>query len=528
MTFDISTINIPTNPGIYLMNDSDGKIIYIGKAKNLKNRVRSYFNKNQNYKTQKLVENISDIEFILTDNESEAFLLESNMIKKYRPRFNIELKDQQRYTYLRISDGKYPRLLVSRRTRDGKFLGKGKTFGPFTQGSSKLLTIGTLRKAFQIRICKTLPKKVCLEYHLGNCEGPCEFKDAQERYPKHVDSLEQVLKGKNQTKIFTKKLEEEMNQAAKLEQFERAKDIRDTLIRLGSLQTKQNMEYVKNSDEEYFGIEIQEQTAVVMNFRMINGVIRDSDKFFFDLVGDNSFTNFLYQYYSTHKIPKFILVSELPENEKLLESLLSEQAGFTVKIILPHQGKKKDIINLILKNIKLIHQKGGDPGLVELKDILHLPVVPNVIECFDISNHGEEFAVGSMARFVGGKPDKSGYRKFKIKTVTGRDDFAMIGEVIKRRYYRLLEENSELPDLILIDGGKGQLSAAMNSLQSLGLKLPCISLAKENEEIYVPKNKNPIIIPKTKSSLKILQYARDETHRFGVAYNRTIRKNQIK
>jgi len=450
------------------------------------------------------------------------------MIKKYRPRFNIELKDQQRYTYLRISDGKYPRLLVSRRTRDGKFLGKGKTFGPFTQGSSKLLTIGTLRKAFQIRICKTLPKKVCLEYHLGNCEGPCEFKDAQERYPKHVDSLEQVLKGKNQTKIFTKKLEEEMNQAAKLEQFERAKDIRDTLIRLGSLQTKQNMEYVKNSDEEYFGIEIQEQTAVVMNFRMINGVIRDSDKFFFDLVGDNSFTNFLYQYYSTHKTPKFILVSELPENEKLLESLLSEQAGFAVKIILPHKGKKKDIINLILKNIKLIHQKGGDPGLVELKDILHLPVVPNVIECFDISNHGEEFAVGSMARFVGGKPDKSGYRKFKIKTVTGRDDFAMIGEVIKRRYYRLLEENSELPDLILIDGGKGQLSAALNSLQSLGLKLPCISLAKENEEVYVPKNKNPIIIPKTKSSLKILQHARDETHRFGVAYNRTIRKNQIK
>jgi len=528
MTFDISKIHIPTNPGIYLMKDSDGKIIYIGKAKNLKNRVRSYFNKNQNYKTQKLVENISDIEFILTDNESEAFLLESNMIKKYRPRFNIELKDQQRYTYLRISDEKYPRLLVSRRTRDGKFLGKGKTFGPFTQGSSKLLTIGTLRKAFQIRICKTLPKKVCLEYHLGNCEGPCEFKDAQERYPKHVDSLEQVLKGKNQTKIFTKKLEEEMNQAAKLEQFERAKDIRDTLIRLGSLQTKQNMEYVKNSDEEYFGIEIQEQTAVVMNFRMINGVIRDSDKFFFDLVGDNSFTNFLYQYYSTHKTPKFILVSELPENEKLLESLLSEQAGFAVKIILPHKGKKKDIINLILKNIKLIHQKGGDPGLVELKDILHLPVVPNVIECFDISNHGEEFAVGSMARFVGGKPDKSGYRKFKIKTVTGRDDFAMIGEVIKRRYYRLLEENSELPDLILIDGGKGQLSAALNSLQSLGLKLPCISLAKENEEVYVPKNKNPIILPKTKSSLKILQHARDETHRFGVAYNRTIRKNQIK
>ena len=528
MTFDISKITIPTDPGIYLMKDSDEKIIYIGKAKNLKKRVKSYFLKNQNYKTQKLVQNISDIEFVLTDNESEAFLLESNMIKKYRPRFNIELKDQQRYTYLRISDEKYPRLLVARRTRDGKFLGKGKTFGPFTQGSSKLLTIGALRKAFQIRICKTLPKKVCLEYHLGNCEGPCEFKDAQERYPKHVAALEEVLKGKNKTKVFTKKLEEEMHQAAELQQFERAKDIRDTLIRLGSLQTKQKMEYVENSDEEYFGIGIQEQSATVMNFRMINGVIRDSDKFFFDLVGDNTFSNFLYQYYSTHKIPKHVVVSELPDNQKLLESLLSEQAGFTVKISTPTKGKKKDIINLILKNIKLIHTKGGDPGLVELKDILHLPVIPNVIECFDISNHGEDFAVGSMAQFVNGKPNKSGYRKFKIKTVSGRDDFAMIGEVIKRRYFRLLEENSELPDLIVIDGGKGQLSAAIKSLEALGLKLPCISLAKENEEVYLPKTKDPVVIAKSKPSLKILQHARDETHRFGVAYNRTIRKNQIK
>lgn len=528
MTFAISKIFIPTNPGIYLMKDSDGKIIYIGKAKNLKNRVKSYFLKNQNYKTQKLVENISDIEFVLTDNESEAFLLESNMIKKHRPRFNIELKDQQRYTYLRISDEKHPRLLVARRTRDGKFLGKGKTYGPFTQGSSKLLTIGALRKAFQIRICKTLPKKVCLEYHLGNCEGPCEFKDAQERYPNHVAALEEVLKGKNQTKIFIKKLEEEMHQAASLQQFERAKDIRDTLIRLGSLQTGQKMEYVKNSDEEYFGVGIQEQTATVMNFRMINGVIRDSDKFFFDLVGDNSFSNFLYQYYSTHKIPKYIFVSELPDDKKLLESLLSEQAGFSVKISVPTKGKKKDIINLILKNIKLIHVKGGDPGLVELKEILNLPAIPNVIECFDISNHGADFAVGSMSRFVNGQPNKAGYRKFKIKTVSGRDDFAMIGEIIKRRYYRLLEENSELPDLVVIDGGKGQLSAAMKSFESLRLKIPCVSLAKENEEVFVPKKKDPIVIPKYKPSLKILQYARDETHRFGVTYNRTIRKNKIK
>jgi excinuclease ABC subunit C len=528
MTFDISKITIPPSPGIYLMKDSDKKIIYIGKAKNLKNRVRSYFLKNQNYKTQKLVENISDIEFVLTDNESEAFLLESNMIKKHRPKFNIELKDQQRYTYLRISNEKYPRLLVARRTRDGKFLGGGKIFGPFMQGSSKLLTIGTLRKAFQIRICKQLPKKVCLEYHLGNCEGPCELKDAQDKYSQHVSALEEVLKGKNQTQIFIKKLTEEMTQAAASQQFEHAKDIRDTLIRLGSLQTKQNMEYVENSDEEYFGIKEKDQTVTAMNFRMINGVMRDSNKFFFDLVGDNDFLNFLFQYYTIHKIPKFVIVSELPENKTLLESLLSEQAGFLVEIICPQRGKRKDIVNLILKNISLIHSQGGTPGLTELKEILYLSAIPNVIECFDISNHGVDFAVGSMSRFVGGKPDKSGYRKFKIKTVSGRDDFAMISEIIKRRYLRLLEENSQLPDLVLIDGGKGQLNAALKSLQSLGLNLDCISLAKENEEIFVPHQKNSIIISKDRSSLKILQYARDETHRFGVTYNRTIRKNQIK
>ena len=261
---------------------------------------------------------------------------------------------------------------------------------------------------------------------------------------------------------------------------------------------------------------------------MINGVIRDSDKFFFDLVGDNSFSNFLYQYYSTHKIPKFIIVSEIPENQKLLECLLSEQSGFDVKIMTPTRGKKNDIMNLILKNIKLIHSKGANPALVELQELLHLPTLPHTIECFDISNHGSEFAVGSMARFVDGIPNKSGYRKFKIKTIQGRDDFAMIGEIIKRRYYRLLEENSTLPDLIVIDGGKGQLNAALKSLESLGLKLSCVSLAKENEEIYLPKTRNPVVIPKNKKCLQILQHARDETHRFGVAYNRTIRKNKIK
>ena len=523
MTVEISKFSIPANPGIYMMKDDNDNILYIGKAKNLRNRVKSYFLKNQNYKTQKLVQKVDDIDFVLTDNEREAFLLESNMIKRYRPFFNIELKDQQRYTYLRITDEKYPRLLVARRTRTRKFLGAGKVFGPFTAGSSKLLTIGSLRKTFKIRICKRLPKKACLEYHLGNCEAPCEFSDAQKKYSRHVANLESILKGKQKMQDFSKKLKKEMMQASNAQKFERAIEIRDTLHRLGSLHTKQKMEHVKSSDEEYFGIKIKNQNAFVMTFRQTQGVIRDSNRFSFDLVGDNTFSNFLYQYYTTHIIPRFILVSDIPEKKELLESMLSEKAGFQVRIALPKRGRGKDMINLIMKNINLIQSKDAEPGLIEMQERLGLPDIPKIIECFDISNLGTQFAVGSMSRFVDGRPDKSGYRKFKIRTVSGRDDYAMISEVIQRRYLRL-SEDGEMPNLILIDGGKGQLNAALRSLQSVSVKVPCVSLAKENEEVFVPKRKNPIIIPKSSSSLKILQHARDEAHRFGVSYNRALRK----
>ena len=525
MTFDISSVIIPSHPGIYMMKDENGRIIYIGKAKNLKKRVKSYFLQNQNYKTQKLVEKISDIEFVLTDNEGEAYILESNMIKRYRPIYNIELKDQQRYTYLRLTDEKYPRLLVARRMRTGKFLGSGKVFGPFTSGSSKLLTIGTLRKTFKIRICKTLPKKACLEYHLGNCEAPCEFIEAQKKYSKNINDLESILKGKKQMQEFAEKLQNDMKQASESLNYERAKEIRDTLHRLGSLQTKQKMEYVENApDEDYIGIKIEEQTALIMSLRQTHGIIRDSNRFSFDLIGDNNFGNFLYQYYTTRPIPKKIIVNDVPENKKFLENALSKIAGFEVNIIVPKKGKRKEMIGLVMKNINLIQSKGIEPGIYEIKEYLELENFPKIIECFDVSNHGTQYSVGSMSRIVNGQPDKSGYRKFRIKTVSGRNDYAMIDEIVKRRYYRLSENNLELPNLILIDGGKGHLRAAEKALQSLSVKVECASLAKQNEEVFVSKSKNPIIIPRSSSGLKILQYARDEAHRFGVAYNRALRK----
>src|SRR3972149_79748 len=474
MAIDISKMAIPSQPGIYMMKDEDNKIIYIGKAKNLRNRVRSYFLKNQNYKTQKLVQKIHDIEFILTDNEGEAFLLEANMIKRYRPVFNIELKDQQRYTYLRITNEKYPRLLVARRTRTGEFLGDGRIYGPFTHGSSKMLSIGLLRKTFKIRICKKLAK--------------------------------------------------DMRDASEARQYEKAKEIYDTMQRLQNLQTRQKMEVARNYDEEYFGIKIKDQAAMVMSFRQINGVIKDRNRFSFDLVGDNSFSGFLSQYYVTNPIPKFIVASKMPEKKEILEAVFSKAAGFKVSIVVPLGGSRKEMINLIMKNIMLYQSKGSEPALIELQEKLNLSNIPKTLECFDISNLGEQYAVGSMSLFVDGKPAKSGYRKFKIKSVQGRDDYAMIGEIIKRRYLRLRSEKMSMPDLILIDGGKGQLGAAQSALKSVGADIPCVSLAKENEEVYFPKVKEPLVIPKNNPALKILQHARDEAHRFGVAYNRSLRK----
>jgi excinuclease ABC subunit C len=526
MTLDISTLSIPPNSGIYIMKGSKSDILYIGKAKNLKNRVRSYFLKNQNYKTQKLVKKISDIEFVLTDNEEEAFLLESNMIKRYRPPYNIELKDQQRYTYLRMTDEKFPRLLVARRTRTGEFLGGGKVYGPFTHGSSKMLSIGLLRKTFKIRICKKLPKEACLEYHLGNCEAPCQFKEAQERYGQHVSDLESTLKGKQRLEDFVKRLEAGMKEASANLQYERAREIRETMQRLQNLQVKQKMETTRISNEDYFGIKIKEQTAHVMSLRQRNGVIKDRNKFSFDLVGDNSFSSFLSQYYSVNPIPKSIVVSETPSDKEILEEIFSRTAGFKVNIIIPSGGKRKEMIDLIMKNIDHTISKGFDPALIELQEKLKLDKPPRTIECFDISNHGADYAVGSMSCLVDGRPFKSGYRKFRIKTVEGRDDFAMINEIVKRRYLRLKEEKSKIPDLVLIDGGRGQLNAALDALKYDGVSIPCVSLAKENEEVHHPNFKEPIVIPKSNPALKVLQYARDEAHRFGVAYNRGLRKIQ--
>jgi excinuclease ABC subunit C len=589
----------PQKPGVYLMKDIHEKVIYIGKAKNLNKRIKSYFsndNINLKNKTSILISRIKKIDYIITDNEIEAFLLESNLIKRYRPLFNIELKDQQRYTYLKITDEKFPRLLVTRRNRNGEFMGpKGEIFGPFVKGSSRFLTIGLLRKMFKIRICKQLPKKECLEYHIGNCDAPCINKISQQGYYKNVEMIKNILKTNHDFDDFYSKLKNEMKQASANKEYEKAIYIRDTLFRLKNLRFHQKMEntFPSNPIEEYIGIicEKMKNIAYVMTLVSKNGIINDMKKYQFDLIADNSFESFISQYYYSNPIiPYKIYLNESIEEKSKLEIVLKKISGHDVKIefidILTDQDniydndmvkdnkmlkdeKLKDIdkikiMELIISNLKTHIQKSYEPALEELKIQLKLKKIPHVIDCFDVSNFGNDFAVGACTRFIDGVPYKNGYRKFKIKRTNNQNDFSMMEEIVNRRYTTKehqspqqiqtkeyenksetdignnyargeeIEENrkdksKQLPDLIVIDGGKGHLNVALKTLKKMGLeKLECVSLAKENEEIFLPFSETPLILPKNRKELKILQHIRDESHRFGLDYNRKLRKITIK
>ncbi|MGA7601930.1 MAG: excinuclease ABC subunit UvrC [Nitrososphaeraceae archaeon] len=538
--------DIPADPGVYLMKDNTGNIIYIGKAKNLKKRVFSYFSKSYsngsdrkdaNWKTQKLLAKIADIEFVTTHNEIEAFLLESNLIKRYRPLFNIELKDQQRYTYLKLTQELFPRLLVARRNRRGEFGGpKGKIYGPFVRGSSKFLTVGLLRKLFKIRICNRLPKKPCLQYFMKNCDAPCIKNVTELQYLKNVMSLQDILSGRSSVSKFMMEMQEEMRKAAELQQYEKAKDIRDTLRRLENLRIKQNMEKVSHknvSDEEYIGI-MKDKKKGVAHLILLNrkrGVIMDRRKFDFELVGDNSLGTFLLQYYtSVPSVPRYIYVNEEPESKEALEASLEKLCEHQVRIVKIsnnfHNIEKKELMNMVARNLELSGQEWNQHSLRELKRELRLGTIPSIIDCFDISNFGTSFAVGSRTRFLDAMPYKDGYRRFKIKTVFNQNDFAMIYEIVSRSYSSISGKD-QLPDLIVVDGGRGQLRSALDAINKLGLDIPCISLAKEKEEIYTHLLKQPIRLPNTSGALMLLRHIRDEAHRFGLQYNIKLRTYEL-
>lgn len=556
------TYPYPSEPGVYLMKDNNQNVIYIGKAKNLKKRIKSYFtNSNSssldrvNWKTNLLVSRIKNIDYIITDNEIEAFLLESNLIKKYRPIFNIELKDQQRYTYLRITDEKFPRLKVARRNRNGEFTEtKGEIIGPFVKGSSRYLSVGLLRKMFKIRICNTLPKKECLEYHIGNCDAPCINMITEEKYKENIISLKKILKNNDNLKSFYNELENEMKIASEMQDYEKAIYIRDTLHRLKNILQYQKMEnnVSQNTIEEYIGIieDNNEGAAHVMTLMSKNGVINDMKKYQFDLLGDNTIESFISQYYLTSSIiPSTIYINREIEEKEKLQEILFELTNVKMKIIPIREEikiedhlsennlqNKWDIMQLILSNLRTYMSKRHEPALDELMHILNLSKLPYVIDCFDVSNFGNEYAVGACTRFVNSIPSKNGYRRFKIKSINHQNDFGMIEEIVKRRY-GINEKSDQVfseikrdraPDLIVIDGGKGHLNVALKTLEKIGLgHIECISLAKENEEIYTRFSDKPVVIPKNQKSLKILQHIRDESHRFGLNYNIALRRKKL-
>lgn len=552
----------PHNPGVYIMKDHQEKIIYIGKAKDLDRRIKSYFSKkihkiqDGNWKTRVLVTKIKSIDYIITDNEIEAYLLESNLIKKHRPIYNIELKDQQRYTYLKVTDEKFPRLLVTRRNRNGEFTGtKGEVIGPFVKGSSRYLSVGLLRKMFKIRICTRLPRKECLEYHIGNCDAPCINKINEEQYKENITSLKRILDNNEVLGDFYKNLEAEMKIASNNQEYERAIFIRDTLTRLQNLLQHQKMEnnFIEGSkSEEYIGFLEDENQKImhVMTLISKNGVINDMKKYQFDLLGDNSIENFICQYYhSSTTVPNVIYLNKNIEEEANLKKVLYQMTGTQIQIIPmdsnyllkehlteSNDANKYNIMQLVVNNLKTYVEKNHEPALDELKVLLRLNRLPYIIDCFDISNFGNDFAVGACTRFTNGIPDKNGYRKFKIKKVLYQNDFLMMEEIISRRYspHNICKDIPDdkridrFPDLIVIDGGRGHLNVAITTLNKIGLgEIDCISLAKQNEEVYTSYSNAPIFIPRNKKSLKILQHIRDESHRFGLTYNRYLRKKML-
>jgi excinuclease ABC subunit C len=344
-----------------------------------------------------------------------------------------------------------------------------------------------------------------------------------------VNALRHILEGKSSVEAFAKELEVEMHRASEIADYERAKEIRDTLYRLSNLRVRQKMEKVtdRNPDEEYVGIAVDRARGVahVMTLRRTRGVISDRKKFEFDLVGDNSLSSFLLQYYSSvPAVPRLVYVNEPVEDRELLETSIGRIAGHRVRIIaIPDKsiGHKHELMGLIKRNLLLYVEGGYDPSIIELKRAVGLDSVPYVMDCFDVSNLGTDIAVGACCRFVDGRPEKSSYRKFRIKSIAGQNDFAMIGELVQRRYSHTSER---LPDLVVIDGGRGQLASALAALRSIGLSdIACIGLAKENEEIFTPRAPEPLVLPRSHSGLKVLQRIRDEAHRFGLAYNVSLR-----
>lgn len=513
--FDIN--NLPNEPGCYQFKDGFGKVIYVGKAKNLRKRISSYKKiNNQDLKSQNLVKNIDRVECIVTDTEVEAYILENTLIKRYQPRFNIRLKDAKNFAYIQLTSEEYPRLLIARNKR-----GNGIFYGPFVSYHERDYILHLLRKTFMIRTCKRMPKKPCLRYHIKLCCAPCAGLISLHDYTNGIEKVKLILSGRE--KQLLKKIQCEMKDYSKNSFYELAMELRNQITALKHLNERQNIDRQRKYNEDIINYVIKDGKVFLLLFNIYKGTLSNKNEFVFDY--NNDFVEeFLIQYYSDYPVPKEIIVPKKIDNS--LSSFLNLKRGSKVILTIPMKGAKKQLLNLVRKNIELTFF--ADIEKIEwLKKHLDLKDMPSVIECFDISHLSGTSTVGSMVQFRNGKPDKSNYRRFRIRTVEGIDDTAAISEIVKRRYTRLLAEDTEFPDLIIIDGGRGQLNFALKELEKLDVKIPIISIAKQFEEIYIPGNSNPLHLKRNNKALRFIQEIRDESHRFALKYNRLLREKEL-
>ena len=518
--------NLPHKPGVYIMRDKDDTIIYIGKAKDLIKRVKSYFReKLDRPKTQILMSHFDSLEYIVTNSEKEALILEATLIKKHRPRYNIQLKDDKRYPYVKITDEEFPRLVITRNvTKNGVY------YGPFTDVGSVKQTVKFLKSLFKIRTCRNM-NGPCLNSQIDLCYAPCDGKISKKDYAEIINKIDLFFQGKYST--IVKNLKTEMLDAANNEEFEKAAVLRDQISSIEEIMEKQFVDLVDDDlDQDVIAIAPGKNEVVVIIMPIRNGKIVGRDDFLmsgsqYDSPSEVMFA-FIQQYYGYNRhIPKQILLDEDIDEKDLLEEWLSDLRGNKVHIKVPQKGVKLRLVKMARKNAEIIkHQKKKmENSLIELKKYLKLEKLPRVIEGYEISNISGKFAVGSKVSFMDGKPNKKRYKHFKMET-PGPNDFAMMEELLTRRL-KMIDGDPE-PDLIVIDGGKGQLGMACGVLEKLNLThIPIIGLAKEFEEIYVPNSKRPIIIPKNNKALHLLQQVRDESHRFAITYHRKLRSKNI-
>ncbi len=532
--------NLPAEPGVYLYKDANDTVIYVGKARVLKNRVRSYFHSSElNAKTKQLVSNIADIQYIVTGNELEALLLENNLIKQYKPKYNILLKDDKGYPYLRIDPAEaFPKLELARRMKfDGALY-----FGPYHGGGSARTIADIALELYPLRTCnydftKSTKIRPCLKYHIGRCPAPCVERD-NEQYRQNVDRIIDFLKGNQNNALDA--LKEKMERAAANLEFELAAEIRDKLKRADEILAKQKIVLDKDQNIDVISVILKDTYAVICSLyvrsgRLIGVYTEEQSGVEYD-TENQLLTKYIIQHYTSGAVlPKEIVCAIEPEDKEITEKLISEANNKAVHITVSQRGKKHDLCFMAQRNAQERLEKSASSlsykeqrihnGLQELQRVLGLKEPPYRLECFDISHIQGTDTVASMVVFSNGRPDKKEYRRFKIRQAQN-NDFASMREVTTRRYTSGKNKQTgfeKMPDLIIIDGGKGQLSSAKQVLNELSLNIPMIGLAKRLEEIYIPGSSLPILLPLSSPALQILQAIRDEAHRFAITFHRSLR-----